>query len=185
MKRNGFTLIELLVVVAIIGILAAVGTVAYNGYTSAAKSSAAKANFRLVFNYMAMETKKCSLDFDTTAMDGALNCATYNSAGINSGSAVLKSDLIYNAIFYTMNGRDLSPEAPLPNKSRLISNPFGKASSAGNTDNGFWGGSSSSYDTALGFVRYSVWRGQVWLRICFKSPCSNLNNQLLEKYLLE
>ena len=78
MKRNGFTLIELLVVVAIIGILAAVGTVAYNGYTSAAKSSAAKANFRLILNYMATETKKCSLGFDTTAMDGALNCATYN-----------------------------------------------------------------------------------------------------------
>jgi len=178
MKRNGFTLIELLVVVAIIGILAAVGTVAYNGYTKAAKSSAAKANFRLVFNYMATESQKCSLGFDTTAMDGALNCATYNSAS-------RKSDLIYNAIFYTMNGKDPSPGAPLPNKSRLISNPFGKASSAGNTDNGFWGGSSSSYDTALGFVRYSVWFNEVYLRICFKSPCSNLNNQLLEKYLLE
>ena len=38
MKKNkGFTLIELLVVVAIIGTLASVGTVAYNGYTSAAK----------------------------------------------------------------------------------------------------------------------------------------------------
>ena len=31
MKRNAFTLIELLVVVAIIGTLAAVGVVAYNG----------------------------------------------------------------------------------------------------------------------------------------------------------
>ena len=178
MRRNGFTLIELLVVVAIIGILAAVGTVAYNGYTKAAKSSAAKANFRLVFNYMATESQKCSLGFDTTAMDGALNCATYNSAS-------RKSDLIYNAIFYTMNGKDPSPGAPLPNKSRLISNPFGVASAAGDTDNGFWGGSSNSRDEALGFVRYSVWFNEVYLRICFKSPCSNLNNQLLEKYLLE
>ena len=37
MQSRAFTLIELLVVVAIIGILAAVGVVAYNGYTESAK----------------------------------------------------------------------------------------------------------------------------------------------------
>ena len=47
MKNNkGFTLIELLVVVAIIGTLAAVGVVAYNGYTAAAKKNSSKAMLR-------------------------------------------------------------------------------------------------------------------------------------------
>ena len=44
---KGFTLIELLVVVAIIGILAAVGVVAYNGYTASAKEKVCVNNFKL------------------------------------------------------------------------------------------------------------------------------------------
>ena len=47
MKQKGFTLIELLVVVAIIGILAAVGVVAYSGYTNSAKIQAVKSNHKL------------------------------------------------------------------------------------------------------------------------------------------
>ena len=74
MKRNGFTLIELLVVVAIIGILAAVGVVAYNGYTSSAKKSAATANHKNVVKYIINEVMKCSTGA-TTAMNNNLDCS--------------------------------------------------------------------------------------------------------------
>ena len=60
--KKAFTLIELLVVVAIIGILAAVGVVAYNGYTKNAKINATKANHKTVANFI-----KVNVDFQTCA----------------------------------------------------------------------------------------------------------------------
>ena len=56
MKLNGqikaFTLIELLVVVAIIGILAAVGVVAYGKYTTSAKITAAKQQHNQIVSFI-------------------------------------------------------------------------------------------------------------------------------------
>ena len=86
MKQKAFTLIELLVVVAIIGILAAVGVVAYNGYTGAAKASATQTNHKLVSNYIQNELKKCDLgESNIMASKGAsLRCNGLNSASVIS-----------------------------------------------------------------------------------------------------
>ncbi len=62
MKRNGFTLIELLVVVAIIGILAAVGVVAYSGYTTGAKESACKANHKQIISKVKANQTLCEFE---------------------------------------------------------------------------------------------------------------------------
>ena len=77
MKRNknkGFTLIELLVVVAIIGILASVGVVAYNGYTNSAQKSAAGSNYNSVAKWIQNEMQKCNVG-EVTAMSGQLTCS--------------------------------------------------------------------------------------------------------------
>ena len=61
MNYKGFTLIELLVVVAIIGILAAVGVVAYNGYTYSAKKAVVKSNWKTSVKYLGNEIAKCGM----------------------------------------------------------------------------------------------------------------------------
>ena len=84
MKNNkGFTLIELLVVVAIIGILAAVGTVAYTGYTSSAKKNATKSNHASVVKYVASELQNCNIG-ESTYM-GSTACSSRKGAS-NAGN---------------------------------------------------------------------------------------------------
>ena len=97
MKKNGFTLIELLVVVAIIGILAAVGTVAYNGYTKSAKIVVVKANHKRVVDYMRSEVMRCELGLVVYGMEGKLSCksidASYVARKIISNSGVLRDKI--------------------------------------------------------------------------------------------
>ena len=92
MKTKAFTLIELLVVVAIIGILAAVGVVAYNGYTKSARKAAAQANFKMVIKYMVAENTKCELG-DEKVMDGNLTCSGRTIDTIMKGATNAFSDM--------------------------------------------------------------------------------------------
>ena len=87
-KNKGFTLIELLVVVAIIGILASVGVVAYSGYTTSAKKGAAKSNHNSVKKWIQNELQKCNIG-ESSAMNTALTCNNRTDTTILT--AVVKS----------------------------------------------------------------------------------------------
>lgn len=81
-NKKGFTLIELLVVVAIIGILSAVGVVAYNGYTAGAKKSACKSNFKTMVKTVYENIMWCEIN---STIDIAWGGGYVNTLSCGSG----------------------------------------------------------------------------------------------------
>jgi len=80
-NKKGFTLIELLVVVAIIGILAAVGTPIFQGFLSDAKVNATVENHNRARDMIAAYSAKCSdSGGKVTVGTDSINCNASNFA---------------------------------------------------------------------------------------------------------
>ena len=141
-NKKAFTLIELLVVVAIIGILAAVGVVAYNGYTSSAKKAVVKQNHKAVVKYITTEVLKCSMG-ESTAMDGELDCT-------KSGTSNWKNDVAQTTV-KVLNRNFKNPYTSLP-----------PVSHGGNITN----------DTDVGYNRLRSPGTKIQVITCVKTPCS-------------
>lgn len=79
-RKSAFTLIELLVVVAIIGILAAVGVPAYQGYQATAKEQANKNQFSSIVSLVSNETAKMSMGGGSDILGTSGNTKTLDTA---------------------------------------------------------------------------------------------------------
>ncbi len=125
-RSKGFTLIELLVVVAIIGILAGIGIVAYSGYVDASKKKSAQ-NIMMQISLANTEYYSDNSSYYKTS-NGKCTPNTSSSKNIetnllNSGD-VITDEIGYNMCIYqkTINGMSsyvIAAETAEGKKSRL------------------------------------------------------------------
>ena len=156
MERNGFTLIELLVVVAIIGILAAVGVVAYNGYTQSAKENVVKAQHKMLIKSTNAELMKCNLGEEKIMADQVW-CSWANNTQMICNHIVL-----YN--FYGVK----------------LKNPYDTNQSSHIECSA----SVPNSDKMIGKIIYNNTGGQGGMQviICLKTPCINASNRFTETF---
>ena len=169
-KNTGFTLIELLVVVAIIGILAAVGVVAYSGYTSGAKVSATKAKFETIKKYISAEVLKC--DLGETSIMKRLNGSGVACSGITYGKIIPHLQQLFNtdqnAISVYTNLSYVRNTGPSTNSSSIGSIHLNGISH------------DSKFNPGLS---PALKNNDIRLSTCFKEPCSSAENNLY--YIVE
>ncbi len=104
-SEKGFTIVELLIVIVVIGILAAIVIVAFNGITQQANANAAKANAQSVakvadtFNTECPKTTACASvsgypsEANLRTYSGASNATAKLPAAISADAALIQTTL--------------------------------------------------------------------------------------------
>ena len=172
MKRSNnfkaFTLIELLVVVAIMGILAAVGVVAYNGYTSSAKANTSKANMDVIYKTWLNEKALCEVKGgNESAMWNKTQCHVLLSS---SSSDVARVAGIISNYFGANNNYGFGQ--PILNIYKPQGNFFTTQCFINTTKDQYVGQVTACWDNN---------RGDLVFNGCFKTPCSDSANRFQKR----
>ena len=167
--NKAFTLIELLVVVAIIGILAAVGVVAYNGYTASAKANAVKTYYKAINKKVATVATMCDID------NSAKLANVWNDKTIYDVPCYNKS-LMW---FFQM---DVSNDLTNSGATAIGANPYSPKEGIwqrnGKTSSGYAPECQQDYRIGKVYAVYPASTNNIEFCVCFKEPCSDSSNRL-------